>query len=369
MTSIPLIDLGAEYEAYRAEIDTAVSRVLASGRYILGPEVDAFEAEFAAYGGVTHAVGVASGTDALLLGLRALGVRPGDEVITVAHTAVATIAAIELAGARPVLVDIDSVSCTIDPGQVETAVTPRTKAILPVHLYGHPADMEAILEIAARFSLAVLEDCAQAHGASLSGRRVGSLGDAAAFSFYPTKNLGAFGDGGAVLTSRDDVAKRLRLLRQYGWRKRYISDTAGYNSRLDELQAAILRVRLAHLDEDNGRRQQLAARYTEQLENLPVQLPRVRPSAGHVFHLYVIQSGRRDALAAYLQECGIGTAVHYPMPVHLQPAYRHLDYAPGSLPLTERTAGRILSLPLYAHMPEEHVDRVVTAVANFFARK
>lgn len=366
MTSIPFADLKAEYEAYRAEIDTAVSRTLSSGWYILGPEVAAFEAAFAAYTGVAHAVGVASGTDALLLGLKALGVGPGDEVITVAHTAVATIAAIELAGATPVLVDIDSQTYTMDPEQVETAVTPRTKVIIPVHLYGHPADMEAILEIAIQHRLQVLEDCAQAHGALVEERRVGSMGDAAAFSFYPTKNLGALGDGGAVVTNRDDIARRLRLLRQYGWRERYISDLAGYNSRLDELQAAILQVRLAHLDEDNGRRQQLAARYSEQLENLPVQLPRIRPSASHVFHLYVMQTGRRAELAAFLQEKGVGTAVHYPVPVHLQPAYRHLAYASGSLPVTERAARRILSLPLYAHMPEEHVAVVCRALAEFF---
>lgn len=366
MVSIPFVDLKAEYEANREEIDTAVTRALSSGWYILGPEVAAFEAAFAAYTGVAHAVGVASGTDALLLGLKALGVGPGDEVITVAHTAVATIAAIELAGAAPVLVDIDSQTYTMDPVQVETAVTPRSKAIIPVHLYGHPADMETILEIAIQHRLPVLEDCAQAHGALVGERRVGSMGDAAAFSFYPTKNLGAFGDGGAVVTNRDDIAKRLRLLRQYGWRERYISDLAGYNSRLDELQAAILQVRLAHLDEDNGRRQQLAARYSAQLENLPVQLPRIRPSADHVFHLYVIQTGRQEALAAFLQKKGVGTAVHYPVPVHLQPAYRHLGYAPGSLPVTERAARRILSLPLYAHMPEEHVDVVSRALAEFF---
>jgi dTDP-4-amino-4,6-dideoxygalactose transaminase len=359
---IPFVDLRAEYAAYRAEIDTAVSRTLSSGWYILGAEVAAFEAEFAAYCGVSHAVGVASGTDALLLGLRALGVGPGDEVITVALTAVATITAIELAGAKPVLVDIEPTTYTIDPEQVETAVTPHTKAIIPVHIYGQPADMEAVLEIATRHGLAVLEDCAQAHGATVNGQRVGSLGDAAAFSFYPTKNLGAFGDGGAVVTKRDDVDKRLRLLRQYGWRERYISDVAGYNSRLDELQAAILRVRLAHLEEDNGRRRQLVVRYSNGLAYLPLQLPQVRPHTDHVFHLYVVQCERRDELAAFLKERGIGTAVHYPVPVHLQPAYRHLGYAPGSLPLTEKVAGRILSLPLYAHMPEEFVDEVVTAV-------
>lgn len=368
MTQIPFVDLKAEYEAYRAEIDTAVARTLSSGWYILGPEVATFEAEFAAYCGVAHAVGVASGTDAVLLGLRALGVGSGDEVITVAHTAVATVAAIELAGARPVLVDIDPETFTMNPELLDMAVTPHTKAIIPVHLYGQPADIPAILAIARRHGLAVLEDCAQAHGATVDGKRVGSFGDAAAFSFYPTKNLGAFGDGGAVVTNQADVAERLRLLRQYGWRERYVSDIPGTNSRLDELQAAILRVRLAHLDEDNGRRQHLAVRYTQHLTGLPLQLPSVRPSADHVFHLYVIQTDRRDALAAFLQEKGVSTAVHYPVPVHLQPAYPPLGYAPGSLPVTERTAGRILSLPLYAHMPEEHLAAVVAAVAEFFGR-
>ncbi len=369
MSQIPFVDLKAAYEAHQAELDTAVTRAVASGWYILGPEVAAFEAAFAAYCGVAQAVGVASGTDAVLLGLRALGVGPGDEVISVAHTAVATIAAIELAGAKPVLVDVDPATLTLDPAQLAAAITSRTKAVVPVHLYGHPADMAAILPLARQHGLAVLEDCAQAHGATVNGQRVGGLGDAAAFSFYPTKNLGALGDGGAVITRHDDVAERLRQLRQYGWRERYISDVAGYNSRLDELQAAILRVKLAHLDADNGRRQQLAARYHQQLAGLPVQLPPVRPSAGHVFHLYVIQCNQRDELAVFLKEWGIGTAVHYPVPVHLQPAYAHLGYAPGSLPHTERAAGRILSLPLYAHMPDEHVDVVSGVLAEFFLRR
>jgi dTDP-4-amino-4,6-dideoxygalactose transaminase len=368
MNQIPFVDLKAEYEAYRGEIDTAVARTLASGWYILGPEVAAFEAAFAAFCGVAQAVGVASGTDAVLLGLRALGVGPGDEVITVAHTAVATVAAIELAGAKPVLVDIDPETYALNPALLETVITSRTKAIVPVHLYGHPADMVAILPIARQYGLAVLEDCAQAHGATVNGRWVGSFGDAAAFSFYPTKNLGAWGDGGAVVTNWPEVADQLRQLRQYGWRERYISEVAGYNSRLDELQAAILWVRLGHLEADNGRRQQLASRYTQHLAGLPLQRPSVRPWASHVFHLYVIQTDQRDALAAFLREQGVATAVHYPVPVHLQPAYQHLGYAPGSLPVTERAAGRILSLPLYAHMPEEHLEAVVAAVAEFFGR-
>ncbi|MCA9973883.1 MAG: DegT/DnrJ/EryC1/StrS family aminotransferase, partial [Anaerolineales bacterium] len=260
-THIPFLNLRAAYAAQRAALDTAVSRALASGWYILGAEVAAFETEFAAAMAAPHCVGVASGTDAVLLGLRALGVGPGDEVITVAHTAVATVAAVELAGATPVLVDVTPDTATLDPAQLPAAITPRTRAVVPVHLYGHPADLDPILAIARQHGLWVLEDCAQAHGARYRGRPVGSFGDAAAFSFYPTKNLGALGDGGAVLTPHADVAERLRALRQYGWQERYVSQVPGYNSRLDELQAALLRAKLPHLPEMNAARRRLAAAY------------------------------------------------------------------------------------------------------------
>jgi len=364
-TTIPLVDLKAAYHRLQGEIDAAVARVLAGGWYILGPEVAAFEAEFAAWLGVDHAVGVASGTDAVLLALRALGVGPGDEVITVAHTAVATVAAIELAGATPRFVDIDPATYTLDPARLAAAVTPQTRAIIPVHLYGAPADMDAVLAVARAHGLLVVEDCAQAHGARYRGRMVGTLGDAAAFSFYPTKNLGALGDGGAVATNRPEVAERLRLLRQYGWRERYVSDVAGSNSRLDELQAAILRVRLRHLDEENEARRRLAARYDTALVGLPVARPASRPDDCPVYHLYVVRSAERDALAAHLREQGIGTGVHYPVPVHQQPAYAHLGYGPGSLPATEAAAREVLSLPMYPDLAEAAVDGVAAAIREY----
>jgi dTDP-4-amino-4,6-dideoxygalactose transaminase len=364
--NIPLVDLKAAYRRLQPEIDAAVSRVLAGGRYILGPEVAAFEAEFAAYLGVDQVVGVASGTDAVMLALRAYGVGPGDEVITVSHTAVATVAAVELCGAAPRLVDIDPVSFTVDPATLAAAVTPSTRAIIPVHLYGHPADMDAIGAVARDHNLIVIEDCAQAHGARYRGRMVGTMGDAAAFSFYPTKNLGAIGDGGAIATNRPEVAERLRSLRQYGWRERYVSDVAGCNSRLDELQAAILRVRLRHLNEENAARRRLATVYAAALAGSGVRAPQERPGDCDVYHLYVVSAGRRDALKTYLQGRGIRTAIHYPVPVHRQPAYHRLGYGPGSLPATEEAAQRILSLPMCPDLPDEAAVAVAAAVGEFY---
>lgn len=363
--AIPLVDLAAAYRRLQPEIDAAVARVLAGGWYILGPEVRAFEAEFAAYLGVAHTVGVASGTDAVLLALRALGVGPGDEVITVAHTAVATVSAIELSGATPRFVDIDPETYTLDPARLPEAITPRTRAVIPVHLYGRPAEMDSVLAIARAHNLVIIEDCAQAHGARYHGQMVGSLGDAAAFSFYPTKNLGALGDGGAVATNRPEIAERLLLLRQYGWRERYVSDVSGYNSRLDELQAAVLRVRLRHLDEENEARRRLAARYDASLAGLPVTLPVARRDDCPVYHLYVIRAAARDGLAAHLRDRTIGTGVHYPVPVHLQPAYAHLGYGPGSLPNTEAAAQSVLSLPMYPDLPENAVALVGEALHAF----
>lgn len=362
---IPFLDLKAEYRQIQPEIDAAVSDVLGSGWYILGREVMQFEQEFAAYCKVPFAVGVASGTDAVLLALRALDVRPGDEVITVSYTAVATVAAIELAGATPVFVDVDPITYTLDPFLIEPAITDRTRAILPVHLYGHPADMDAILTIARRYDLIVAEDCAQAHGARYEGQMVGSLGDAAAFSFYPTKNLGAAGDGGAVVTHNPEVADRLKALRQYGWKERYVSETVGYNSRLDELQAAVLRVKLRHLESGNAARHQAAECYGELLGGLPLTLPQSRPGTEHVYHVYAIQTENRDALQRYLTEQGIGTAVQYPLPVHRQPAYHRLGYASGSLPISEWLAERVLSLPLYPRMPDQHISAVADAILSF----
>lgn len=362
---IPFVDLKAAYHRLRPEIDAAVAAALEGGWYILGNEVKAFEAEFAAWLGVSDVVGVASGTDAVLLALRACGIGPGDEVITVSHTAVASVAAVELSGASPRLVDIDPATYTLDPAGLAEAITSRTKAVVPVHLYGCPADMDAILAVAREHGLLVVEDCAQAHGARYRGRLAGTMGDAAAFSFYPTKNLGAVGDGGAVATNRPDVAARLRLLRQYGWRERYISDIPGYNSRLDELQAAVLRVRLRHLDEENDARRRLAAVYDDALAGLPLERPHARPDDRHVYHLYVVRSERRDALRAYLAARGIGTAIHYPVPVHRQPAYLRLSAGLGGLPGTEAAARSVLSLPMFPDLSPESAATVAKVIARF----
>lgn len=344
-----------QYLAHREEIDAAIDNVLTNGRYILGPEVEAFEQEFAQYCGVKHAVGVGSGTEALHVALAAMGVGAGDEVITTAHTAVATASAIRLCGATPVFADIEPGTFTIDPHLVEAAITPKTKAIVPVHIYGQPADLAPILKL----GVPVLEDCAQAHGAKYGGRRVGSMGNLGAFSFYPTKNLGAIGDGGAVVTNDDALAKRLRLLREYGWAERYVSSTDGWNTRLDELQAAILRVKLRHLDDDNARRRAIAKRYDEALCTTgALACPSVRQNVEHVYHLYVITSDRRDALQQQLRDRGIGALVHYPVPVHKQPAYATND----SLPNTERAAAAVLSLPMYPELTPEQQEQVINAV-------
>ncbi len=355
----------AQYLTHQTEIDAAIRRVLDKGWYILGAEVAAFEAEFAAYIGAAQAIGVGSGTEALHLALRACGIGSGDEVITVAHTAVATVAAIELAGATPVLVDIEPDFFTLSPQRLEAAITPRTKAIIPVHLYGQPADMDSILEIAGRRNLRVIEDCAQAHGAIYKGRRVGSMGHLACFSFYPTKNLGALGDGGMVVTSQPDLARQVRLLREYGWAERYISHTVGLNSRLDELQAAVLRVKLRHLDADNAARARLAAIYTQNLPGHSLILPPTRPDVTHVYHLYVVRSARRDELQQYLRANGIAALVHYPKPVHLQPAYHGRLPGCDHLPETERAAHEILSLPIYPELSEPEVLTVIETINLF----
>jgi dTDP-4-amino-4,6-dideoxygalactose transaminase len=350
----------AEYRAHESEILAAMKRVGDSGYYILGPEVDAFEKEFAREIGAAHAVGVANGTDALVLALRALGIGAGDTVITVSHTAVATVMAIELAGAEPLLVDIEPNSFTLDTNKLaETLKQNRSrkiKAVIPVHLYGHPVDMTAILEIAKQNNLRVIEDCAQAHGATMGGKTVGTFGDLAAFSFYPTKNLGAIGDGGAVLTNDAALAQRVRELRQYGWRSRYISDTTGMNSRLDELQAAILRVKLPHLLRDNTRRRELAEIYSTSLENSSVMPPPVRDGVEHVFHQYVIRSSKRGALAEFLKSRGVPTTVHYPQPVHTQPAYlNRVATGAGGLFESERACREVLSLPMHGYLADEAV--------------
>ncbi len=355
----------AQYAAHRAEIDAALQRVLDKGWYILGEDVERFEAEFAAYIGVGYAIGVGSGTEALHVALAACGLGPGDEVITVAHTAVATVSAIELAGAVPVLVDIEPDGFTLDPRQLDRAISPRTKAVIPVHLYGQPADLGAILPIAQRYGLRVIEDCAQAHGATYRGKRVGSWGDIACFSFYPTKNLGALGDGGMVVTDDPELAKQARLLREYGWAERYVSHIPGWNSRLDEVQAAVLRVKLRYLDADNAARTRLAECYDLELAHTRLTLPKHRPDAAHVYHLYVVRSPRRDELQTFLKSRGVGALVHYPVPVHQQPAYRGRLRGGDRLPETERAAREVLSLPLYPELSEAERRIVIEAIKAF----
>ena len=353
----------AEYHAYKAAIDAAVQRVFESGHYILGPECAEFEKEFAAWiaeGNSAHSVGVANGTDALVLALRALGIGAGDTVLTVSHTAVATVAAIELAGAEPLLVDIEPATFTLDPQKLADTIRANShrklKAVIPVHLYGQPADMPAIMDIARQHSLLVIEDCAQCHGATLYGKTTGTFGDAATFSFYPTKNLGAIGDGGAVVTQDATLAARVRELRQYGWKSRYISDTTGMNSRLDELQAAILRVKLPHLRADNQRRRDIAAIYAKHIRNDAVLLPPVRAGAEHVYHQFVVRTPQRDALMAALKSHGVPTAVHYPQPVHTQPAYLgRIAIGAGGLAESERASREVLSLPMHPQLSDEAV--------------
>ena len=372
-TMIPQTDPKANYLAHRAEIDAAIQRVLESGWYILGREVEAFEQEFAAYIGVHHAIGVGSGTNALELALRACGVGAGDLVFTVSHTAVATVAAVELVGAMPVLVDIDPATYTLDPNCLEAALSHppagTPKAIIPVHLYGYPADMPAILDLARRHGLYVIEDCAQSHGATLAGRMTGAWGDIAAFSFYPTKNLGALGDGGMIMTDNPALAERVRLLQQYGWRERYISDIPGGNSRLDELQAAVLQVKLRYLDEENACRQRLARTYNTILADTELSVPAIHLGATHVYHQYVVRLPQREALRTYLRQEAIGTLIHYPAPVHVQPAYRNRLPLVAPLPWTEEIVPQVLSLPMFPQLREEQVQRVGERIAHFHRQK
>lgn len=361
----------ASYLAQRDEIDGAIRRVLDSECHILGNEVSAFEVEFARYLGAAHTVGVASGTDAIELALRACEIGPGAQVISVSHTAVATVAAIERCGAEPILVDIDPATFTIDVEKLEqtlrAALAGRVRAIVPVHLYGRPAAMPEILSLAEEHGVRVIEDCAQAHGAALAERKVGTFGDLGAFSFYPTKNLGAVGDGGAVVTENPELAARLRELREYGWRRRYISERAGVNSRLDELQAAVLRIKLLLLDEGNARRLEGARFYDAALADLPLLRPLEQPGERHVHHLYVIRSTVRNELLRHLREEGIPAQVHYPQPVHLQPAYRdRLLIGCGGLAETERACEQVLTLPLHPHLNERHLARVVDTLRQWF---
>jgi dTDP-4-amino-4,6-dideoxygalactose transaminase len=365
---VPFLDLRAQYRAIQPEVDAAIAGVFASGRFILGEQVAAFEHEFALYCGAQHGIGVGSGTEAIHLALLACGVGPGDEVITVPNTAVATVAAIEQTGAQPVFVDVDWQTRNLDAGRLEAAITLRTRAIVPVHLYGLPADLRPIQAIARQHNLRVVEDCAQAHGALYRGQRVGSIGDLGCFSFYPTKNLGAYGDGGFITTNDAALAGRLRLLRVYGWHERDYSLIKGLNSRLDELQAAVLRVKLKHLDTWNGRRRHLAALYSESLCDTSVALPAEPPGVQAIYHLYVISTPARGALRAHLKSCGFESLVHYPMPIHLQEAYSGMGHEVGSFPNAERLAREILSLPLYPEMDEQVVAQVAQTVKEFFSQ-
>ncbi len=366
---IPQSNPKASYTACKQQIDAAILEVMSSGWYILGQQGVAFEREFATYLGLKSAVGVASGTDALHLALRACGVGPSDLVITASHTAVATVAAIEMVGATPLLVDIDPATFTLDPNRVQDAINASVgnlKAIVPVHLYGHPADMQAIMQIATRHNLYVVEDCAQSHGAAVDGRKTGQWGHLSAFSFYPTKNLGAFGDGGIIATDDPELAAKVRLLREYGWRKRYESFIPGVNSRLDELQAAILRVKLPNLDRTNERRRQIAHLYDSLLSDTPLVLPRAADRAHHVFHQYVVRSKHRDDLKLFLGAKSVGTLIHYPVPIHLQTAYQgRVAVDANGLAHTESASSEILSLPMFPEMSDDQVRKVVDEISRW----
>jgi len=362
---VPFVDLAAQYATIREEIDEAISKVLRGTDYILGRDVDLFEEEFAAFCEARYAVGVDSGLSALELALRAYAIGPGDEVITTANTFIATAFAISHTGATLILVDVDPQTYTMDVSLLESAITDRTKAIIPVHLYGHPADMDPILEIAWRQKLVVIEDACQAHGARYKGKRVGSLGHAAAFSFYPAKNLGAYGDGGMVVTNDRWVAEYVRMARNYGQRAKYQHVVPGYNRRLDTLQAAVLRAKLRHLDAWNAARRQHAQLYGELLAFSPVVLPVEADYAESVYHLYVIRVEDRDGLKSYLHARGVATGIHYPSPIHLQAAYRDLGYEKGSFPVTEEYARRILSLPMYAELTPGSIEYIAETIRSF----
>jgi dTDP-4-amino-4,6-dideoxygalactose transaminase len=365
---VPFVDLKAQYLSLKDEIDEAVLDVLGSTAFVLGPDVQAFEAKFAPYTASAHAIGVNSGTSALHLALLAAGVGPGDEVITTPHTFIASAAAIAYCGATPVFVDIDPVTFTIDPALIEPAITSRTKAILPIHLYGQPADMDPILDIAARHGLIVVEDAAQAHGAEYRGRRIGSIGHLGCFSFYPGKNLGAYGEGGAVTTSDDAFAHRIRMLRDWGAERRYHHDLLGYNYRLEGVQGAVLRVKMDHIEAWTEARRAVAARYDERLDALGVARPVQATDRRHVYHLYVIRDAARDELQAFLNDRGVSTGIHYPIPVHLQGAFAHLGHQRGDFPLAEAAADEVLSLPMYAELTVEQQDTVIDALAAWMSR-
>ncbi len=361
---VPFVDLPAQFRTLKPEIDAAVGKVLENAQYILGPAVSGFECDFAAFCQTSEAVGVNSGTSALHLALLAAGVGPGDEVITVPFTFVATVAAIEYAGAKPVFVDVEPEFLTMDPAKLEAAITPRTKAIIPVHLFGQPADMDPIMAIARKHNLIVIEDACQAHGSEYKGKRCGSIGQIGCFSFYPGKNLGAYGEGGAVVTSDSEIAKKIRLLRAWGEETRYEHKFRGFNYRMDGVQGAILGVKLRHLDTWTEARRRNAAEYGRRLAETSVALPRERPGVRHVYHLYVVRLQQRDVWRERLTEAGVQTGVHYPIPVHLQPAYRDLGYASGAFPVCEHAAGEVLSLPMFPELTDAQIREVALALGT-----
>lgn len=364
--AIPFVDLKAQYAAISVEVDEALHSVVTNADFILGTDVELFEQEFASFCEADYAVGVDSGTSALELALRVYEIGEGDEVITVSHTFIATVAAISYTGARPILVDIDRDTYNIDAAQIEKAITSRTKAIVPVHLYGQPSDLDAVIEVARKHNLVVIEDACQAHGALYRGKPVGAIGDAGCFSFYPGKNLGAYGDAGMVVTNNRDIAERLKLLRNYGQPEKYQHTIMGYNRRLDSLQAAVLRVKLRHLGEWNASRQRAAMRYNELLKDVDsIRTPYVAEESSHIYHLYVIQHPQRDRLLSYLREQGVYAGLHYPTPVHLQPCYENLGMRSGSLPVTEALASQVISLPMYAEITTEQIDYVCECVKRF----
>ena len=362
--SVPFVDLKAQYRSIRSEVEAAIHDVIETSSFVLGPAVERFESEFAEFLGVDHVIGINSGTAALQLALLAIGVGPGDEVIVPAHTFVATAAAVSHAGARPVLVDVLARTGNLDPTLLERAITPRTRAILPVHLYGQPADLDPILEFAEPRGIAVIEDACQAHGALYRGLPVGTFGIASCFSFYPGKNLGAYGEAGAVATDDPSIAARIRRLRNHGERERYQHVEIGYNARMEGIQGAVLSVKLRHLDDWNDARRARASEYSAALAECELELPGVEPDRDHVYHLYVVRTEDRDGLRQHLAEHGIQTGLHYPVPVHLQEAYRGLGYRQGDFPVAERWAARCLSLPMYAELTKTQLDQVVEGVRS-----
>jgi dTDP-4-amino-4,6-dideoxygalactose transaminase len=362
---VQFVDLRSAYLEVGAELDAAYKKFMTEGRYVLGPELSAFENEFADYCGATDCVGVGSGTEALWLTLLAYGIGPGDEVITAPNSFIATVLAIEQAGAVPVLADVDPYSYNLDPGAAEAAITSRTRAIMPVHLFGRCAEMDSLRTIARKHGLVLIEDAAQAHGALYGGRRAGALGDAACFSFYPTKNLGAFGQGGAIVTRDESLAQKLRSLRNYGQRQRYYHAVTGYNSRLDDLQAAFLRVHLRQLDRWNAARRERAGWYRECLADSALTLPEEPAEGAPVYHLFVVRSQRRDSLKQYLEQAGVDCLIHYPVPIHRQQAFEHRSFAGQSFPVTERAAAEILSLPMHPWLSRAMIEHVADVVGSF----